>query len=119
MLLGSISLPLTLFVPWIGIFTGLAAVIIGFRTRRAAKRAGIPAPGAMPGVVTGAIGLVVSVLVMVVGVVFWNELQQFTECKAAANTIAEQQRCSDQFARRIEKKLHLPPGTYKGSQFNF
>jgi hypothetical protein len=59
----------------------------------------------------GAIGLVFSLLVTIISAFLYNEISAYTRCRDAANTITDENQCKDAFARALEKKLHLKPGS--------
>lgn len=119
--LGLLSLVL-LFIPLLGYLVAIpaiAAIVLGVRARRSARRNQGTAPGALPGIVLGSIGLVLFVAAVAVQIVLYSELQQYSKCRSAANTITAETRCKDQLAREIEDRLGLPDGTLKGSSLPF
>jgi hypothetical protein len=111
MWLGGLSLLLALFTYPLGIVAGLAALIVGVLALRVARPYRARVPGAVPGVVMGAIGLVCSLLVMALTAVLYNEITAYTRCRDVANTITDENQCKDALARALEKKLHLKPGS--------
>ena len=109
--LGVGALLLVFFAP-LGIVVGTAALVIGVRARRDARRAGQPVPGgAVGGIVLGTIGLSISAFSMVVTAIAWNEIRDYQMCMNGANTQADQQECRNTYLPKMERKFHLPPGS--------
>lgn len=112
---------LLIFTPlfYLGLVLGVFALVIGVRAIRAAHRAHISAPGAVPGMVMGAIGTVCSLMLVVLWLFLYQELSDYTNCRAAANTISDQNQCKDAFAQAVEKKMHMPKGSLNGQKLPF
>ena len=109
--LGAGALLLTLFFFYLGIVAGLAAVIIGFRAQAAGRRVPMHVRGAVPGIVMGTVGFVISLLLLVMSLYMWNDLQAYTNCQRSANTISDQTACKDTLSRAFERKFHMPKGS--------
>ena len=85
LVLGVLSVLLACF-PFITIFLAVAAIVLGFLARRRARAGQAGGAGlATAGLVTGVVGVVLSVVVLILGA-------RFAEC-ASLPTQAEQQRC--------------------------
>ncbi|MBA9001189.1 hypothetical protein [Thermomonospora cellulosilytica] len=94
------------------VIPAIAAVVLGVRTRRAARRAGRPpAPGSLAGVVVGAIVTVLFVMIVGTQLYLHEEITRYSQCQNAANTIQEERGCRERLARDVEKKFGLPSGT--------
>ncbi|MFG2087624.1 MULTISPECIES: hypothetical protein [unclassified Spirillospora] len=109
--LGGIALLTAFFFYPLGLVLGIAALVVGIRARRAARRGGDAAPGAVPGIVLGSVGLVFSVLSVSMTVFLWSELSGYQNCLSTANTGADKQSCRDEYYPKIEDKLGLPRGS--------
>ena len=108
--LGGIALLTALFFYPLGLVLGVAALVVGTKARRQARDTRDTVPGAVPGMVMGAIGLAMSLL-MVVGAVFLRtEFSGYWDCVNASNTHTDQQACQDEYYPKIEDKLDLPSG---------
>ena len=111
LIMGLAGLVLTfLFLP-VGIGLCVAAVVTGVRSRRRARRVLAPAPGAVPGVVIGSIGLALSAVSVALAAVVWTDLSRYTECRQSAITIDDRQSCQNTYFPRIERRLHVPAGS--------
>lgn len=99
----------------ISLALGIAAVVFGIRALRRAHRAGIAAPGAVIGMVLGAIAVVISTIFLVVTIIIWPELSDYRDCLVGANTETDKQVCQDEHFPAIEKKLGLDPGALDDS----
>jgi hypothetical protein len=88
-LLATFLLPLSVggFVCCVG------GVVLGLRTRRAARAQHGIAPGALGAVVTGVLGALLAGSISVFGIVFHQELSTYQECMRGANTVAAQESC--------------------------
>ncbi|WP_433474580.1 hypothetical protein ACQPZP_38535 [Spirillospora sp. CA-142024] len=109
--LGGIALLTAFFFYPLGLVLGIAALVVGIRARRNARRARDAAPGAVPGIVLGSIGLVFSLLSVSLTVFLWAELSGYQNCVSASNTATDKQACREEFYPKIEKKLDLPAGS--------
>ncbi|HEY8481002.1 MAG TPA: DUF4190 domain-containing protein [Spirillospora sp.] len=111
--LGGIALVTSFFFYPVGLVLGIAALVVGFRARREARRDHAVAPGAVPGIVLGAVGLMFSLMSVSLTVYLWSELSGYQKCLSTSNTSADEQSCKDEFYPRIEEKLGLPAGSMK------
>jgi hypothetical protein len=95
----------------IGIALFAAAVVVGVKARRRARRVLAPVPGARVGIVIGSIGLLFCVLSLVMFAVAFNQFKGYIDCRSAANTNTDLRNCQNQYFPQLEHKLHLPAGT--------
>ncbi|MEO3828431.1 hypothetical protein [Actinomadura sp. B10D3] len=109
--LGGIALLTAVFFYPLGLVLGVAALVVGVRARRSARRTRDSAPGAVPGIVLGAIGLAFSLLSVSLTAFLWSELSGYQSCVSASNTTTDKQACRDEYYPKIEKKLDLPAGS--------
>jgi len=81
---------------------GVAACWLGVTAMRRARRSSSIRPAsAMLGTVVGAIGTVLSVLLLVALALFWKQLTTYSRCLSAANTVTAQQACTNQLNRSL------------------
>jgi hypothetical protein len=111
--LGGGALLLMFYLPPVSLALAVAALYLGIRTRRRARRAGTVARGAMAGIVLGSVGIGLSAVLVTTQIVFWNELNRYLVCQDAANTIADQEGCRETFFRDVERKFNLREGSLK------
>ncbi|MFD6097636.1 DUF4190 domain-containing protein [Nocardiopsis flavescens] len=92
-----------------GLFFGLAGLLLppyggvlsafglvqGIQARRAARRNRSDAPLALLSVAVGVAGVVVSLAMIAVSVVFNDQLIEYRDCSARAHTVSTQQACDD------------------------
>lgn len=109
--LGCIALLTSFFFYPVGLVLGIAALVVGVKARRSARRDGAAAPGAVPGIVLGVVGLAFSLMSVSLTVFLWSELSGYQECLSTANTSLDEESCKDEFYPRIEDKLGLPSGS--------
>ncbi|GAA3982161.1 hypothetical protein GCM10023085_75520 [Actinomadura viridis] len=109
--LGGGALLLTPFFFPVGLFLGIAALVVGIRARRRAGRRRVGAPGAVGGIVLGAIGLAMASFWFAVTAFLWTELNGYQTCLTSANTTTDEKNCRDRYFTDIEKKLNLPAGS--------
>jgi hypothetical protein len=112
--LSMVGLLLLLMIPElaiIGIAMLVAGVVNGVRARRRARRILTRAPGAIPGIVIGAIGLCLCAAGAVLATVAAEDLGNYQKCRGGALTITDKQACQDTYLPKIEHKLHLPKGS--------
>ena len=107
---------LLLFLPipglaLIGFALLIAGVVTGVRSRRRAKRVLTRAPGAIGGIVVGAVGLCFAAAGIVIGAIVATEFNGYEKCRSSALTITDKQACQDRYFPQIERKLHLPAGS--------
>ncbi|GAA3227616.1 hypothetical protein [Actinocorallia longicatena] len=108
--LGLGSLLLALFcVPLpLGVVVGIIAVVVGLR----ARKPGVKVPGAVAGIVFGVIGTVISAIMCTGAVYLWSEINGYQKCTSTANTNTDEDACKDIWLPKLEKKLHVPEGTF-------
>jgi hypothetical protein len=111
MWLGIIALLTAFFFYPLGLVLGIAALVVGVRAHRTARRDRNPAPGAVPGIVLGAVGLALSLVFVSITAYLWTELNGYQKCVAGSNTSADKQDCQDRYYPKIEDKLGLPDGS--------
>ncbi|TDC74695.1 DUF4190 domain-containing protein [Actinomadura sp. 7K507] len=109
--LGGIALLTAIFFYPLGLVLGIAALVVGIRARRAARGSENAAPGAVPGIVLGSVGLLFSVLSVAMTMFLWSELSGYQECLGTSNTATDEQMCQDRYYPQIEDKLGLPSGS--------
>ncbi|QRN80787.1 MAG: DUF4190 domain-containing protein [Nocardiopsis sp. BM-2018] len=93
-----------LFPPY-GVVLSVFGVVQGFRARRAARTHRSQAPGALPSVALGMIGIVVSSIMITVLLVYQDEVTEFRDCSARAHTVSTQKECDTAW----ESGTGLPP----------
>ncbi|WP_026402626.1 DUF4190 domain-containing protein [Actinomadura rifamycini] len=109
--LGGLALLTAFFFYPLGLVLGIAAIAVGVRSRRAARREHGSAPGAAAGIVLGSIGLVLASLSVALTAFLWTELSGYQSCVSTANTGIDRQTCQDEWFPRIEDKMGLPEGS--------
>jgi hypothetical protein len=109
--LGGAALVLSLFFFYLGIVAAAGAVYVGLRAQAAGRRAGMLVRGAVPGIVMGIVGGVLSLSLLALSIYVWNDLQSYASCKDTANTVADQKTCKDKLSRDLERKFHMPKGS--------
>ena len=106
LVLGIIGLVLAVIV--LGGLVGIVAVILGIvglgRVRRGeATNRGV----AIGGIVTGALAIVISGIIVAAGAAFWSEnkdeIENFNDCVEQADSDQARERCADRFEREIER----------------
>jgi hypothetical protein len=104
---------LSLFSLPVGYVCGVLAIVLAVRAL------GRPGSKTRPvfGLLFGLVGLGFSILLTVFAIWMWPQISAYTACESGANTKAEHQTCSTQFAHdmaaKIETTLHLDPGSIK------
>ncbi|MGH9128394.1 MAG: DUF4190 domain-containing protein [Acidimicrobiales bacterium] len=105
LVLGIISIPgiLTVFV---GIILGILALIFGGIGIGRARRGEATNRGqALAGMITGAIGLVVSIVILAIGASFFathtKQFHTYSQCLNNATTAHARQVCANQFGRSL------------------
>jgi uncharacterized iron-regulated membrane protein len=100
-------------VGMIGVALLVAAIVTGVRARRRARRILTRAPGAMGGIIIGAIGLLMVLAGLVLVATVAREFSDYENCRSSALTITDKQVCQDRYIPKIEHKLHLPKDSLK------
>lgn len=113
------GLALTLLANLWGALAGLvlsaAAVVIGFRTRRQAKRGRTVSTGADVGIAVGGVGVAFALFVVGMSAVLYREMTGYNQCLEVANTHSDRDACKDDFLRGVERKFGTPPGQLERS----
>ncbi|WP_159943875.1 MULTISPECIES: DUF4190 domain-containing protein [unclassified Nocardiopsis] len=86
-----------LLLPPYGVVLSVFGVVQGFRARRTARENRTEAPGALLSVVVGVLGIVVSVALASVAVVYREELTRYRDCSARAHTVSSQKVCDEEW----------------------
>lgn len=89
----------------IGIVLDIAAIVLAFRARKRAAKAGGTAPLSAPAVILGGIGLAFASGLLAFTAVFFNEFRAYQSCMSGANTEVARQECNDEFRIDIENRL--------------
>lgn len=85
---------------------GLAACWLGISTiRRAGRAASMRPRGAVLGTVFGALGALLSTLLLIVLLAFWSQLTTYSRCLGTANTLAARQACVNQLDRSLNGEI--------------
>ncbi len=95
----------------IGAILPIAAIITGVRARRRGRRVLAPAPGAVAGIVLGSIALVLCAWAVALEAMAGQDFRDYVRCRESALTIDDEQTCQKAYYPRIERRLHMPPGT--------
>nr|WP_221308270.1 DUF4190 domain-containing protein [Nocardiopsis mwathae] len=67
----------------------------GRKARRAAKENTTTAPGAVPSMVLGWLGLVLAAFMYMGMLMFWDEVEAYQQCSSRAHTVSTQQQCDE------------------------
>ncbi len=111
LIMGMAGMVLTfLFLP-VGLVLCVMAIVTGIRSRKRARQVLAPSPGAVPGVILGAVGVALSAVSISLAAVVWSDLTAYTECRQSAITIDDREACQDQYFPRMERRLHIPIGS--------
>jgi hypothetical protein len=90
----------------VALTVAVIALVLGNSALSEAKRARVRRPrGALAGVVLGVFGLLFSGFALLGFLIFGAQLQQYSNCMNAANTVAEQQACQTQRDNSITDKI--------------
>jgi len=100
LVLGVVSLLLG-FCAFAGFWAGIPAIILGILAFGAVRKGQANNRGlALAGVITGALGLLLTIGVLVFVVAFGDRINSYSECiERAGNDQQEQQQCAEQFGR--------------------
>lgn len=100
---------LATFIGTVGSLIGLglliAALVMGIRARREAKRTGTPARGAVPAIVIGAVSLFFMVIGLVGLAIFSEEFLAYQECSQGANTEVARDACMNELMDSVRQRL--------------
>ena len=87
---------------------GALAIWLGVTAAKRARRGAMARPrGARSGIVFGALGLALSVVIAVAFAVFWTQLRTYSSCLAGANTVVAQQACQNEFSTAVSVRISL------------
>lgn len=89
----------------LGLALSLGAVLLGLTTIRRSRRVALPAPGAVPGLVVGIVATLISLVVLWIIHLFYDELSDWQECMSGANTRAGQETCQLEFSERAYDRI--------------
>jgi hypothetical protein len=85
---------------------GLAACWLGISAiRRAGRAASMRPRGAVLGMAFGALGALISALLLIILVAFWGQLTTYSRCLGTANTLAARQACVNQLDHSLNGEL--------------
>ena len=85
---------------------GIGGCWLGITALRQARRAGAWRPrGAIFGIVFGALGGLLSIVLLIAFTVFWTQLSQYSRCLAGANTLSAQQACLTQLDKSVNGEI--------------
>jgi hypothetical protein len=88
------------------LLAGLAACWLGVTAiRRAGRAASMRPRGAVLGTVFGALGALLSALLLIVLAAFWSQLTTYSRCLGTANTLAARQACVNQLNRSLNGEI--------------
>jgi multisubunit Na+/H+ antiporter MnhB subunit len=95
----------------VALAVAVIALVLAISALSGAKRAGTRRPrGALVGVILGVIGLLFSGFALLGFLIFGAQLDQYSKCMNAANTVAEQQACQNQRNTAITDRIHALGG---------
>lgn len=110
--LGFAGVMLTFWFWPLGLMLGLAldaaAVTVGVRALRRARRQRSRAPGARGGLVLGGVGLALGIVLGSFTALFWEELQTYQRCMSGAITVEAREACDQQVREAIGERLGIP-----------
>ncbi|MDX3378503.1 DUF4190 domain-containing protein [Streptomyces sp. ME02-6991-2A] len=89
-----------------GLLLGLLALVFGILGALRARQGRAPRKGmAIAGAVLGALGLIGSAIVLIIGISVVNSgsFQDFEDCMQSANSSAEEDRCAEDFGESLFK----------------
>lgn len=107
--LGLASLALMALLPPLALVLGALALVLGLLGRGRALRGQASNPGqALGGVVSGAIGVVISVGVLISTGVFFvdhqSQIQRLARCELHAATAHAQQACTREYSKAVHRR---------------
>jgi glucose uptake protein GlcU len=105
LVLGIIALLLSWTIV-VGFICGVLALVFGIiGRRRASAREATNGGSALAGAITGGLGLLVSIALIIAGAAFFethkNDINNYRDCLRQAQTGQERQQCADDFNRSI------------------
>ncbi|MCY9785820.1 DUF4190 domain-containing protein [Nocardiopsis sp. EMB25] len=90
-----------------GVVLSVFGVVQGFRARRSARENRTQAPGALLSVAVGTLGIVMSLAVASVFLMYDEEVRAYRDCSARAHTVSTQAACDEAW----ESDTGLVPST--------
>ncbi|ASU85573.1 hypothetical protein CDO52_24690 [Nocardiopsis gilva YIM 90087] len=78
-----------------GVLLSILGIYQGHKARRAAKQNNTTAPGAIPSVVLGWLGVAISALGLIGMLMFWSEFDAYQQCSSRAHTVSTQRQCDE------------------------
>lgn len=102
LLLGLGGLLLSFPMPPVGIALDLAAILLGIRVLRFARRNDAVAPGAVGGILLASIGLGTLLLILAL---MGTELRTWADCMSGANTKIARDNCQQQLSDSLERRF--------------
>ena len=95
-----------LFLVIFSLAVGIGGCWLGITALRQARGAGAWRPrGAIFGIVFGALGGLLSIVLLIAFTVFWSQLSQYSRCLAGANTLSAQQACLTQLNKSVNGEI--------------
>lgn len=89
----------------VGLALGLAGLVVGLMAWWGGRKAGIAVPGAFVGILVGVGALALSLVCGITAAVFWDEVNDASQCLSGANTQTAANRCMDQLYDRLEQRV--------------
>jgi hypothetical protein len=104
-LLGLNNLQRGIYIAAFSVVAGVLAVRLSVTSIYRARRSGTMWPrGSVAATVIGAIGMLLSSLLLIGLVVFGSQATAYSQCLSGANTVAAQQACQNQFVHAVENR---------------
>jgi hypothetical protein len=102
-LLGLHNLQRGIYIAAFALVAGVLAVWLGCTSISRARHGGtMPPRASVTAIAIGAIGVLLSGLLLIGFATFSKQVANYTQCLSGANTIAAQQACQDQFVHAVE-----------------
>jgi drug/metabolite transporter (DMT)-like permease len=96
------------YVIAVAVVVAAAALWLAATAMTRARRIGSSRPrGAVFATVLGIIGIVLGAMVLLVCVVFWPQLTQYSSCESGAGTLAAQQVCYQQIRNSVGGEIGI------------
>jgi len=88
------------------LLVGLAACWLGITAiRRAGRAASMRPRGAVLGTLFGALGALLSALLLIIMAAFWSQLTTYSRCLGTANTLSARQACANQLNHSVNGEI--------------
>jgi predicted neutral ceramidase superfamily lipid hydrolase len=95
-----------IYLVFFALAVGVAACWLAITAMAQARHAASMRPrGAVFATVLGAMGSLLSVILLIAFAVFWQQLTTFSECISSANTLTAQQACLNQVHRSLNDEI--------------